>query len=150
MSRKSALIRLLRGKSIPVEAPYSLDDLILESMGRSIGSLVAMHEASGYPISAVRLSDDVTVEIDPSAMGSVTNWKSRLRKLRKAAQSIAPDVGVSDLLVTRKVMEADGWSLNRHTLKTPVWMRPHVEVSVRSLLEEGFEWIGEIQDRRQD
>ena len=140
MDKVSRALAILRSK--PRSRTVGLDDLILGSMGRTMNGLVGLHKTAGHSFdSVVSLNDDVEVTIDRGMSGA--HWRERIVEIVEGAQSIASVHGCDEVSVMKKLLDADGWVINRFTVKTPAWMESHREFSSGYLAEqiEGLSWL---------
>lgn len=140
MSRSDvAALVLLRKHSL---ASFDMEDAILGSMDRTIKSLVARQRAMGLSFgSEVTLENGISITIDRQMYHR--SWRQRFVQMAEMAQSIAQQYLLSACQVLRRLLLADGWVLNRFTLKSPAWMPTHGEVCVDQLPFEfgDFPWI---------
>ena len=132
-------LRRLKEKERCAEGIPTLDDLILDSMSRTMAGLGALSEAAGHSMSpVVKLSNGGELSIDQGDPNMP--WKDRLVQIGAIVQSIAQDGEVSEM--ARKVMLADGWVLSGGRIKTPMWLIDHAEMTAHSASKvEGLEWL---------
>jgi len=121
---------------------WSMDDLVLNSMSRTMDGLVGLHRQAGHSFDAkLKMSDGSEVTIE-KGMAHV-HWRERLEELINGAQAIAQIKGCSENSIIKDVMAADGWVVNDQTVKTPAWMVSHREFSRDYLADEvkGLRWL---------
>lgn len=133
--------RVVRGlaalKRKPVLDKQDMHDMILDSMGRTIGTLIALQDAAGEPIRhEIRLASGVVIEID-RPVGHVL-WNERLTTFVSVALQLSQDYDLDIDRVLRKMLIGDGWVISSSTLKTPAWMLPHTEVPLEMLRTMGY------------
>lgn len=132
----------------------ALESALLGSMGDTMQTLREMHERAGGSLTKVTIAPGVTLEVLIPVDGK-QGWERRLMDIYNACQSAiwsapeafsdAPDLYMPE--VCRKVLKADGWKLNKYTLKTPAWMEPHAEVRVEELGSDR-QWVQDALESR--
>ena len=109
-------------------ASQAVDDMILGSMGRGIAGFAEMSAAmGGLRPGETEVVDGVFVVVSPT---TEKVWMGdRLREIDRYALQLSKQ-HCGDLTDIRgRLLWADGWGVNRRTVKTPPWMEPHVEVA---------------------
>jgi hypothetical protein len=146
MSRLKRLAAKRRILGISRKPEYTLEDALIGSMKHTVDTLAAFHAAAGEPITTVRLSDGSSVDMQMPE--GVMDWDHRLQNLYSAAELVAGPESYDLMTVVDAMLQADGWILNKYTLKSPAWMVPHVEVAWGDL-PETLLWVKHVQDWRE-
>lgn len=133
---KKALAILRQKKNAEV---ISLDDMIIKNMHRRVGYMVAEQVVNGHSFSgSVDFGDGICLSISKS---ECYDWRDRFFEICNMAQSIAPRLKYSECGVLVRILDADGWVLNKSTIKTPCWIGDYDEVKLSSLCNEFKEFI---------
>lgn len=116
------------------EEQDELDVLILDSIGRTMGGLMALADCQ----TTVRrvVLEDLVIEFE---LSTFMVWHERLAKLWDVAFEIHERVNMDLAQSLALVMRADGWVIAEGTVKTPAWMSDGVEMSVGRLKSLGYE-----------
>jgi hypothetical protein len=120
---------------------YTVEDLVFDSIEKSLGQLSLIQEAAGFLVSEFEVSDGVHVVLPMSHDGS---WEDRLDGMHDVAKSIAQTEEVDFESVRLNLVKADGWIVRRGTVKTPSWMQPHVELEADALPER-YRWVLDLE-----
>lgn len=140
---KKALAILRQKKNAEV---ISLDDMIIKNMHRRVGYMVAEQVVNGHSFSgSVDFGDGIRLSISKS---ECYDWRDRFFEICNMAQSIAPRLKYDECGVLVRILDVDGWVLNRLTLKTPCWLGDYKEVEIYNLYDEfkEFEWLKNITE----
>ena len=138
MSHKLAV---LKGKERLEPEQVSLDTLILAGFA---STLAAMDSLGFNRKKVVELQEGLSVEID-IPLGASVEWPYYLTELACMVDALSVDNAPG---ACRKLMREAGWVFGRTTIKTPAWMRPHVELTYEQLVSHGFEWaVPSVSDR---
>lgn len=118
-----------------------LDDMIMDGMAMTIGRLMALSgvdsnvtivdcdgEKLTFSIERRDVSVDPVVRLD------------EILGVAKDFESMRPDLSLTKL--TMGILQADGWTVTVHALRTPLWMEQGVEFDRLELAKkEGMEWL---------
>lgn len=126
--RRVALVSSGRKKVGPKELVSSaVDELVVRSMSSGIAGFSRLSEiVGGLRPGQVNIVDDVVVTVTPS-----DKWiwmADRVREIDEFAHRISELHSVGLTEARSKLFLADGWSINRRSVKTPAWMNPSYEV----------------------
>lgn len=119
-----------------------LEDAALDSMGRGMGRMVALHSQFASLDREVDLGNGAAVLISVPT-GEQPQWLERLRSviLHTVSALLSAGLECDDGDRVMDVLEADGWVVNEFTAKTPAWMTEHREFPV-ALLYSQMEMYG--------
>lgn len=130
MSHKLAV---LKGKERLEPEQVSLDTLILAGFASTLSAMESLGFGSKR---VVELQEGLSIEIDVP-LGASVEWPHYLTELACMIDALSVDNAPA---ACRKVMREAGWVFGATTIKTPAWMRPHVELTYDQLVSHGFEW----------
>lgn len=138
MAGLKALVRLPRGE---LRSPVvCLDEMILDGMVQTIQDFAAVVVAAGGQLITGHTVDGVEITVEPG--NRLDLWWERLEAIvRDAHPGAFPEQTPWGALVA--FLRADGWTVNDRTVKTPLWMRTHAELTVAQIRRqaERCEWL---------
>jgi hypothetical protein len=118
------------------EITYDLDDLILFEVGESVRALAALFRPKVFHLCGTII--DIPKE-DPN-MG----FEDRLAHIINLASQLQSYWTYE--AVTSKLLEADGWHVGKYSLRTPLWMFDHRELTIEEACKiEGLQWLMQNQ-----
>lgn len=141
-----ALSKKRRNLPIRSESVNTLEDALMGSIGETVDALAAMHTAAGTPLTQIDLGGGTVIDV--KLPPGPTGWEDRLRSLIDAVDFVLQqDPSQDSFSVADQLLAADGWIMNKWTLKTPAWLIPHAEIEWVDL-DNRFEWVKNVQDWR--
>ena len=133
---------VLKDRVQSIAPEVSLDDLILGGFANSLAMMDSLGLGSKR---TVELQEGLSIEID-IPLGAAVEWPHYLTELACMVDALSVDNAPK---ASRKLMLASGWVFGKHTLKSPAWMQPHVELTYDQLVAHGFDWaVPDLSDRR--
>lgn len=133
---------VLKDRVQSIAPEVSLDDLILGGFANSLAMMDSLGLGSKR---TVELQEGLSIEID-IPLGAAVEWPHYLTELACMVDALSVDNAPK---ASRKLMLASGWVFGKHTLKSPAWMQPHVELAYDQLVAHGFDWaVPDLSDRR--
>ena len=113
--------------------------MIILGMADTVAKLRMM---SGADKPVVDFGNGVSIVIEEQ--DSRQHWRNRLVEFQDAVSVLTKaNPGMDSDDVSMAILEADGWSITSVTLRTPMWMASHEEISRDDVAREFevFNWI---------
>ena len=139
MAHKLAVLKGRNGSGH--DDAFSLDAAILSGFAVTLGAMEGLGLSQKR---TVELHDGLSIEIE-IPLGAFVEWPHYLTELACMIDALSVDNAPA---ACRRVMREAGWVFGASTIKTPAWMKPHVELTYEQLVAHGFEWaVPSVSDR---